>query len=196
MAGFGWCLSPAGAGGGYGCFGRWYAPDSSTPGNMVRGSVSTGCSRAAAYACGPCGNDVQLLWIRRREVLVQLRLRRGRGGGRRLVEVTGRLCRVHVRLVRLGVGARGRGRGRTAVDRMGALVEGHLVVTTDRHLDLVARVAEKVLRVVVRQIACIVLVNLGYDIATEQLLLGRTVDLYLREGESTKDGRNGDRRWN
>lgn len=72
-----------------------------------------------------------------------------------------------------------RGRQPAPVFGVGALVQRHLVVAADRHLDLVAGIAEQILGVVVRQIARIVLIDLGDDVPAEQLLLGRGVYLDL-----------------
>lgn len=72
-----------------------------------------------------------------------------------------------------------RGRQTAPVFGVGTLVQRHLVVAADRHLDLVAGIAEQILGVVVRQIARIVLIDLGDDVPAEQLLLGRGVYLDL-----------------
>lgn len=60
---------------------------------------------------------------------------------------------------------------------VGTLMQSDLVIASDCDFDLVAGVAEEVLRIVVGQIAGIVLVNFGNDIATQQFLLGRAVHL-------------------
>lgn len=60
-------------------------------------------------------------------------------------------------------------------------MQSDLVIASDCDFDLVAGVAEEVLRIVVGQIAGIVLVNFGNDIATQQFLLGRAV--YLDPGD-------------
>lgn len=68
-------------------------------------------------------------------------------------------------------------------------MQSDLVIASDCDFDLVAGVAEEVLRIVVGQIAGIVLVNFGNDIATQQFLLGRAVHLDLeKERGKRKDG--------
>uniref|UniRef100_A0A182VF00 Uncharacterized protein n=1 Tax=Anopheles merus TaxID=30066 RepID=A0A182VF00_ANOME len=91
----------------------------------------------------------------------------------------GRLSRLSVRLVGLGKVGRRQRCDRIAIDRMGTLVQGHLVVAAHRHLDLVAGVTEQVLRIDVHKVARVVLVDFGNHITAEQLRLGRAVVLYL-----------------
>lgn len=58
-----------------------------------------------------------------------------------------------------------------------ALMQSDLVIASDRNFNLTAGIAEEVLRIVVGQIAGIVLVNFGNNIATQKFLLCRTVHL-------------------
>lgn len=56
-------------------------------------------------------------------------------------------------------------------------MQSDLVIASDRNFNLTAGIAEEVLRIVVGQIAGIVLVNFGNDIATQKFLLCRAVHL-------------------
>lgn len=66
-------------------------------------------------------------------------------------------------------------------------MQSDLVIASDRNFNLTAGIAEEVLRIVVGQIAGIVLVNFGNNISTQKFLLCRTVYLNLEErGEQMK----------
>lgn len=63
-------------------------------------------------------------------------------------------------------------------------MQSDLVIASDRNFNLIVSIAEEVLRIVVGQIAGIVLVNFGNDIAAEKFLLGRAV--YLNPGDDQR----------
>lgn len=65
-----------------------------------------------------------------------------------------------------------------------ALMQSDLVIASDRNFNLIAGIAEEVLGIVVGQIASIVLVDFGNDIATQKFLLCRAVYLNLKEREN------------
>lgn len=63
-------------------------------------------------------------------------------------------------------------------------MQSDLVIASDRNFNLATGIAEEVLRIVVGQIAGIVLVNFGNYIATQEFLLCRTV--YLNPGDNQR----------
>lgn len=63
-------------------------------------------------------------------------------------------------------------------------MQSDLVIASDRNFNLTVGIAEEVLRIVVGQIAGIVLVNFGNNIATQKFLLCRAV--YLNPGDNQR----------
>lgn len=63
-------------------------------------------------------------------------------------------------------------------------MQSDLVIAADRNFNLTAGIAEEILRIVVGQIAGIVLVNFGNNISTQKFLLCRTI--YLNPGDDQR----------